>query len=73
VSNHRQGGLLAGDRPTSSHERNLGELGFRLSVHTVRCEQDRELLSRLHVSSDAGTSRRAGCDADQERRSQSDD
>jgi hypothetical protein len=46
---------------------------FGLSVRIVRCEKDRELLSRLHASSDAGAGRRTGWDAGQERREQSDD
>jgi hypothetical protein len=73
VSDRRQGCLLAGDRSTSSHERNLTGSDFGPPVSTVRCEKDRELLSRLHMSSGAGTSRRAGCDAEHERRGQSDD
>jgi hypothetical protein len=64
VSDRRQDGLLASDRPTSSHERDLRGSDFGVQVRTVHCEKDRKLLSRLHASSDTGTSRRANCSAE---------
>ena len=72
ASNDWQGGLLARDRPTGGQVRKQRGFGLGRPVRTVRAAKDRKLLGRRHVSSDAGSGRRAGRDAEQAGRGERD-